>query len=69
MAATDGPVPVRVLAHAARLRREARQLGTYGIEIGEFALDYGRLLGKVREVVAEVGETTFAMPPQLHEVG
>jgi pyruvate/2-oxoglutarate dehydrogenase complex dihydrolipoamide dehydrogenase (E3) component len=69
MAATDGPVPIRVLAHAARLRREARQLGRYGIEIGEFSLDYGRLLEKVREVVAEVGETTFAMPPQLQEIG
>src|SRR6478752_867035 len=33
MAATDGPVPVRVLAHAARLRREARQLDTFGIEV------------------------------------
>jgi pyruvate/2-oxoglutarate dehydrogenase complex dihydrolipoamide dehydrogenase (E3) component len=27
MAANDGPVPVRTLAHAARLIREARQLG------------------------------------------
>ena len=26
MAANDGPVPVRTLAHAARLMREARQL-------------------------------------------
>ncbi|MGH7486498.1 MAG: FAD-dependent oxidoreductase, partial [bacterium] len=31
MAANDGPVPVRTLAHAARLIREARQLGQYGI--------------------------------------
>ena len=31
MAANDGPVPVRVLAHAARLIREARQLGQYGL--------------------------------------
>ncbi len=28
MAANDGPVPVRTLAHAARLIREARQLGS-----------------------------------------
>lgn len=27
MASNDGPVPVRTLAHAARLIREARQLG------------------------------------------
>ena len=31
MAANDGPVPVRTLAHAARLIREARQLGEYGV--------------------------------------
>ena len=35
MAATDGPVPVRTLAHAARLMREARQLPRYGITAGE----------------------------------
>jgi len=33
MAANDGPVPVRTLAHAARLLREARQLGPYGIAV------------------------------------
>jgi pyruvate/2-oxoglutarate dehydrogenase complex dihydrolipoamide dehydrogenase (E3) component len=40
MAANDGPVPVRTLAHAARLMREARQLGLYGISVGEPVLDY-----------------------------
>ncbi|MFN2104504.1 MAG: FAD-dependent oxidoreductase, partial [Candidatus Promineifilaceae bacterium] len=30
MAATDGPVPVRTLAHAARLVREAQHLERYG---------------------------------------
>jgi formylglycine-generating enzyme required for sulfatase activity len=35
MAANDGPVPVRTLAHAARLMREARQLSQYGIEVSE----------------------------------
>ncbi len=29
MASNDGPVPVRTLAHAARLVREARQLDQY----------------------------------------
>ena len=52
MAANDGPVPVRTLAHAARLLRDARQLGRYGIAVGEPALDYPRLLARVREVVA-----------------
>ena len=56
MAAHDGPVPVRTLAHAARLVRDARQLGRYGIAVGEPAIDYARLLGRVREVVDEVRE-------------
>jgi pyruvate/2-oxoglutarate dehydrogenase complex dihydrolipoamide dehydrogenase (E3) component len=68
MAATDGPVPVRVLAHAARLLRETRQLATFGIDVGETALDYGRLLARVREVVTGVGKTS-TMLPQLSEVG
>src|SRR6201989_2617630 len=54
MAANDGPVPVRVLAHAARLMREARQLGRYGVTVGEPALDYGRLLARVRDIVQDV---------------
>ena len=54
MAANDGPVPVRTLAHAARLIREARQLGLYGITVGEPVLDYSRLLARVREVVHDV---------------
>ena len=54
MAANDGPVPVRTLAHAARLIREARQLGQYGIGVGEPVLDYPRLLARVREVVDDV---------------
>lgn len=54
MAANDGPVPVRTLAHAARLIREARQLGQYGIAVSEPVLDYSRLLARVREVVQDV---------------
>ncbi|MGC2456132.1 MAG: NAD(P)/FAD-dependent oxidoreductase [Pseudolabrys sp.] len=53
MAANDGPVPVRTLAHAARLIREARQLGQYGIGVSEPVLDYPGLLARVREVVRE----------------
>ena len=56
MAANDGPVPVRTLAHAARLLREARQLGQYGIEVSEPILDYPRLLARVREVVHDLRE-------------
>jgi pyruvate/2-oxoglutarate dehydrogenase complex dihydrolipoamide dehydrogenase (E3) component/uncharacterized protein (DUF2252 family) len=54
MAANDGPVPVRTLAHVARLIREARQLSLYGIAVSEPSLDYARLLARVREVVSDV---------------
>ena len=50
MAANDGPVPVRTLAQAARLIREARQLPRYGIASTEPSVDYPRLLARVREV-------------------
>ena len=59
MAANDGPVPVRTLAHAARLIREVRQLPCYGIAGSEPALDYPRLLARVREVTAAVREQTL----------
>jgi dihydrolipoamide dehydrogenase len=54
MAANDGPVPVRTLAHAARLIREARQLDQYGIAVSDPVLDFTRLLGRVREVADDV---------------
>lgn len=60
MAANDGPVPVRTLAHAARLIRNASELGRYGIVVGEPALDFPRLLTRVREVVRDVqANSTF----------
>ena len=49
MAANDGPVPVRTLAHAARLLRDTRDLERYGILVTEPLLDYARLLVRVRE--------------------
>ena len=55
MAANDGPVPVRTLAHAARLIREARQLKDYGIRVDRPTLDYPALLERVQQVVKEVG--------------
>jgi pyruvate/2-oxoglutarate dehydrogenase complex dihydrolipoamide dehydrogenase (E3) component len=59
MAANDGPVPVRTLAQAARLIREARQLPRYGIAGVEPSLDYPRLLARVREVTAAAREQTL----------
>ncbi|HEY1868525.1 MAG TPA: NAD(P)/FAD-dependent oxidoreductase [Candidatus Cybelea sp.] len=53
MAANEGPIPVRTLAHAARLAREARQLARYGIGVERPTLDYTRLVERAREVVGE----------------
>jgi pyruvate/2-oxoglutarate dehydrogenase complex dihydrolipoamide dehydrogenase (E3) component len=68
MAANDGPVPVRTLAHAARLIREARQLGRYGVVVSEPRLDYPRLLARVREVVNDV-RTHSAFREHLDHAG
>jgi pyruvate/2-oxoglutarate dehydrogenase complex dihydrolipoamide dehydrogenase (E3) component len=55
MAANDGPVPVRTLAYAARLLRDARQLTRYGIMTGnEPVLQFEQLLARIREVVLDV---------------
>src|SRR5438132_3543518 len=54
MAANDGPIPVRALAQAARLIREARHVGKYGVKVSEPVLDYSRLLDRVREIVGDV---------------
>src|SRR5712675_1943128 len=59
MAANDGPVPVRTLAQAARLIREARQFPLYGIAGGEPSLDYPRLLARVREVTEDARQHTL----------
>jgi dihydrolipoamide dehydrogenase len=68
MAASDGPVPVRTLAHAARLIRGARQLGQYGIGVSEPVLDYSRLLARVREVVNDV-RANSSLRPQIDSLG
>jgi len=68
MAANDGPVPVRTLAHAARLLRDTHNLERYGIVVGEPMLDYSRLLVRVGEVVEEVrAHSTFSA--QLKDLG
>ena len=51
MSATQGPIPVRTLAHAARLAREAAQLERYGLLTGVVRVDYERLLARARDVV------------------
>src|SRR5437762_14214783 len=54
MAANDGPVPVRTLAHAARLIRQVRQFEQYGVAVCEAAINYPRLLARMHEVVNDV---------------
>ena len=56
MCANDGPVPVRTLAHAARLIRDARELSRYGIETSDATLNYENLLKRAGEVVADTRE-------------
>ena len=68
MAAADGPVPVRVLAQAARLRRDARHLRRYGIETSDAVLEYGQLLDRVRGVVAEVSQHSL-LRDELSDLG
>jgi pyruvate/2-oxoglutarate dehydrogenase complex dihydrolipoamide dehydrogenase (E3) component len=53
MAANDGPVPVRTLAYAGRLMRDANQFSEYGIAVNNPVLNYSRLLGRVDEVVKD----------------
>jgi pyruvate/2-oxoglutarate dehydrogenase complex dihydrolipoamide dehydrogenase (E3) component len=61
MAANDGPVPVRTLAHTARLLRDARQLGRHGITGFYPELDYGQVLARVNRVVDEVRSSSFLL--------
>ncbi|HUM70805.1 MAG TPA: FAD-dependent oxidoreductase, partial [Chloroflexota bacterium] len=51
--AHDGPIPVRTLAHAARLVREAQQLERYGIAAAPPVVNYDRLLARIRDVIYE----------------
>ncbi|MGA8533830.1 MAG: NAD(P)/FAD-dependent oxidoreductase [Candidatus Tumulicola sp.] len=68
MAANEGPIPVRTLAHAARLAREARQLWRYGIVGEPPSLDYARLIARAREVVAEARDHSTLLD-QITEAG
>ena len=52
----DGCVPTRVLAHAARLLRDAAQFSGYGLIAAPPAIDFAAALGRVRDVVAQMQE-------------
>ena len=65
MAANDGPVPVRTLAHAARLPlRDTRNLERYGIVVESRCSTTSRLLARVREVVEMYARTRLSARTQ-----
>ena len=52
----DGCVPTRVLAHAARLARDAEQFGDYGLSGAAPRVDFARLLNRTQRIVYRVQE-------------
>lgn len=52
----DGCVPTRVMAHAARLAREAKQFEIYGLNAPLPELDFQQLLRRVQQVVYTIHE-------------
>jgi dihydrolipoamide dehydrogenase len=52
----DGCVPTRVLAHAARLARDAEQYADYGLVGEPPKVDFARLLNRTQRIVYEVHE-------------
>ncbi len=52
----DGCVPTRVLAKAARLRRDAEQFGDYALQGGVPEVDFPGLLARTQEIVYRVHE-------------
>jgi dihydrolipoamide dehydrogenase len=52
----DGCVPTRVLAHAARLRRDAEQFADYGLSATLPEVDFGKLMGRVQQIVYRIHE-------------
>lgn len=64
----DGCVPTRVLARAARLARDARQLEEYGFKGYEPRVDIGALMDRVQERVNRIHEKKDFLG-QLHESG
>lgn len=67
MATADGPVPVRTLAHAARLMRDVGQLGRYGIRTSEPTLDYATLLSRQRPGAFDVEKRAGRRRKAIHE--
>jgi dihydrolipoamide dehydrogenase len=64
----DGCVPTRVLAHTARLIRDADQYAAYGLGGGPPALDFPALLARTRDVVARIHQKKL-LRAHLEEAG
>ncbi|MGI8858760.1 MAG: FAD-dependent oxidoreductase, partial [Rubrobacteraceae bacterium] len=64
----DGCVPTRVLAHAARLVRDAEQYADYGLEGNPPKVDFARLLNRTQRIVYEVQEKK-QLRSRLEEAG
>lgn len=52
----DGCVPTRVLAHAARLRRDAEQFANYGLSGAPPQVDFAQVLSRTQQIVYQVHE-------------
>lgn len=64
----SGCVPTRVLAKTARLMREVRTAGTYGISVSEQAVDWPATVARVRATVERVQQAK-AEPEKLADAG
>src|SRR5918997_3933303 len=64
----DGCVPTRVLARAARLRRDAEQFAQYGLEGEPPEVDFVRLLNRTEHVVYTVHQKKW-LRGQLEAAG
>ena len=69
----SGVLPARVLAHAARLKRESGQLGVYGLRSTEAELDWSAALQRLSNVVEalharkEIAEEARKLGIDVHE--
>ncbi|MEJ5868412.1 NAD(P)/FAD-dependent oxidoreductase [Pseudokineococcus sp. 5B2Z-1] len=63
-----GCVPTRVLAKTARLVREVRQAGDYGLAVTEQPVDWARTVARVRATIERVQEAK-AEPEKLAAAG
>jgi pyruvate/2-oxoglutarate dehydrogenase complex dihydrolipoamide dehydrogenase (E3) component len=52
----DGCVPTRVLAHAARLMRDAQQFEAYGLQAPKPTVDFAQVIARTQQVVYQVHE-------------